>query len=66
MYSRGLPGLCSFRDDVPNLQEAAGPRELRGQMGWGLGTSTWRQEVGRRYVMGTVGGWVRGRIKHGV
>jgi hypothetical protein len=36
-YSRGLPGLCSFRDDVPNPQEVAGPREFRGQAGVGWG-----------------------------
>jgi hypothetical protein len=34
-YSRVLPGLCSFRDDVPNPQETGGPREFRGQMGCG-------------------------------
>jgi hypothetical protein len=30
--SRELPGLCSFRDDAPNPQEAGGPREFRGQV----------------------------------
>jgi hypothetical protein len=35
-YSRGLLGLCSFRDDIPNPQETAGgPREFRGQVGGG-------------------------------
>jgi hypothetical protein len=34
MYSRGLLGLCSFRDDAPNPQETVGPREFRGEMGW--------------------------------
>jgi hypothetical protein len=37
MYSRGLPGLCSFRDDAPNPQETGGPREFRGQVGGGEG-----------------------------
>ena len=32
IYGRGLPGLCSFRDDAPNPQETEGPRELRGQV----------------------------------
>jgi hypothetical protein len=35
--SRGLPGLCSFRDDAPNSQETGGPREFRGQVGLGWG-----------------------------
>ena len=30
---RGLPGLCSFRDDASNPQETKGPREFRGQVG---------------------------------
>jgi hypothetical protein len=42
----GLPGLCSFRDDAHNPKEPGGPREFRGQMGWGMGTSTWRQGWG--------------------
>jgi hypothetical protein len=58
-YSRGLPGLCSFRDDAPNPQETRGPREFRGQVGWEGGVSTrdgvgWRGDVGQ----GRVGGWV--------
>ena len=36
-YSRGLPGLCSIRDDAPNHQETGSPKELRGQVGWGVG-----------------------------
>ena len=43
-YSRGLPGLCAFRDDTPNR----GPREFRGQVGWWVWTSTWRQSRVRR------------------
>jgi hypothetical protein len=35
-YSRGLLGLCSFRDDVPNPEETGGPREFRGLVGWWL------------------------------
>jgi hypothetical protein len=51
-YSRGLPGLCSFRDDAPNLQETGVPREFRGQVGWGLGVFKWRWgQVGRRCGM---------------
>jgi hypothetical protein len=33
LYSRGLPGLYSFRDDAPNPQETVGPRKFRGQVG---------------------------------
>jgi hypothetical protein len=46
-----MPGLCSFRDDAPNPLETGGPWEFRGQVGWGLGISMWRQGVGRRYGM---------------
>jgi hypothetical protein len=43
-------GLCSFRGDAPNPQKSGGPREFRGQMGWSVGASTWRQGgVGRSY-----------------
>ena len=47
--------ICSFRDDASNPQETGGgPREVRGQVGWELGASTWRQgEVGRRCGMGS-------------
>jgi hypothetical protein len=40
MYNRGLLDLFSFRDDAPNSQETGGPKELRGQVGWGVGVST--------------------------
>ena len=40
------PGLYSFRDDAPNLQETLGPREFRGQVGWRMRTSMWRQQGG--------------------
>jgi hypothetical protein len=58
-YSRGLPGLCSFRDDAPNPQETGGPREFRGQMGLGWGHPHgdrvgWGGGVG----CGVVGGWM--------
>jgi hypothetical protein len=47
-YIRGLLGLDSFRDDVPNPQETGGPREFRNQMGWRVRASTWRWgRVGR-------------------
>jgi hypothetical protein len=36
-FSRGLPRLCSFRGEAPNPQEMGGPREFRGQVGWGGG-----------------------------
>ena len=32
-YSRGFPGVCSFRDDTPKPQNTGGPREFRGQVG---------------------------------
>ena len=59
-YSRRLPGLCSFRYDAPNLQETGDPREFRGQVGWGVRTSTWREGCGE-YVWDakqrSEGGW---------
>ena len=48
-YSRGLLGLCSFRDDVPNPQETGVPREFRGLGGGGYAHGDTR--VGRRYGM---------------
>jgi hypothetical protein len=44
-------GLCSFRDDAPNPEGNEGPREFRGEVGLGMGASTWRQGVGRRCGM---------------
>jgi hypothetical protein len=38
--------LLLFRDDAPNPQETGGPREFRGQVGWEVGASTWRQGCG--------------------
>jgi hypothetical protein len=35
--SRGLPGLCLFRDGAPNPQEPGDPREFKGQVEWGWG-----------------------------
>jgi hypothetical protein len=32
-HSRGLPALCSFRDDAPNPQGTEGTREFRHQVG---------------------------------
>jgi hypothetical protein len=37
MYSRGLWGLCSFRDDASNPQEIGSLRKFRGHVGWGWG-----------------------------
>jgi hypothetical protein len=42
--------------DAPS-PETGGPREFRGQVGLGVGTSTWRQGVGRRYGM-----WISQRM----
>jgi hypothetical protein len=51
-YSRGLAGLCSFRDDVPNPQETGGARVFRVQMGWRVEASMWKLGVvGRKYGM---------------
>ena len=36
MYSSGLPGLSSVKEDAPNPQETGGPREFRGLVGSGL------------------------------
>ena len=58
-YNRGLPGLCSFRDDAPNPQETGGPREFRGQVGWGMGHPR-GDRVGREEVWDveqSEGGW---------
>ena len=61
-HSRGLPGLCSFRDDAPNPQETGGPREFRGQLGWEIGGGDILLETGEWGGMGCgiVGGWTRG------
>jgi hypothetical protein len=56
IYSRGVPGLCSFRDDAPNPQETGGPMEFRGQVGWG-GEEVWDVEQSE-------GGW--GRVVNGI
>jgi hypothetical protein len=65
-YSRGLQGLCSFRDDAPNPQETGGPREFRGQVACAVGTSTWRQGMGWRYGLWSNRRVYRGEIKYGV
>jgi hypothetical protein len=41
-------GLGSFKDDAPKPQDTGDPRQFRGQVAWGLGTSTWRQGIERR------------------
>jgi hypothetical protein len=49
--SRGLLGLCSSRDDVPNPQETGGLREFRGLVGWGLwGGNILLETVGKEEV----------------
>ena len=47
MYNRGLPGLGSVREDVPNPQETGGSRKFRGLVVWGCGVKTGvrREEV---------------------
>jgi hypothetical protein len=65
IYSRGLLGLGSIKDDAPNPQETGGPREFAGQVGLGMevGTFSCRQEgreevwgVGQSYGVPEVGG----------
>jgi hypothetical protein len=40
-----------IQDDAPNPQETGGPREFRGQVGWGLGNPCGDRGVGRIYGM---------------
>jgi hypothetical protein len=59
-YSRWLPGLCSLRDDAPNLQETGGPREFRVQVGLGGGGIHMETGWGGEEVWDVVqleGGW---------
>ena len=49
IYSRGLLGLHSVREDAPNPHETGGPRKWRGLMGGGLGRYILLEKVGRRY-----------------
>jgi hypothetical protein len=52
IYGRGLLGLCSVREDVPNPQETGGPREFRGLGGWGeVWGLPYGDGAGRRYGM---------------
>jgi hypothetical protein len=51
-----LPGLCSFRGDTPKAQENGEPREFRGQVGSGVGTSMWRQGYGEEVWEQSEGG----------
>jgi hypothetical protein len=37
IYSRGLLGLGTVREDTPNPQETGGPREFRDLVGWVVG-----------------------------
>jgi hypothetical protein len=50
IYSRGMLGLGLVREDAPNPQETRG-REFRDLVGWGVGSSSWRQGAGRKYGM---------------
>jgi hypothetical protein len=45
IYSRGLPGLDSVREDVPNPQETWGPKEWGG---WGVRVGKWGHPCGDR------------------
>jgi hypothetical protein len=68
--SRGLLGLCLFRDDAPNPEETGGPRKFRGQVGeigdWGHPCRDgvgWEGGVG----CGADGGWMGGQgMEYGV
>jgi hypothetical protein len=61
LYSIGLQGLCSFRDDAPNPQETRGPKEFRGQVGRGLGHPPgYRVGWGGGVGCGAIGGWMWG------
>jgi hypothetical protein len=59
MYTRGLQGLCSFREDAHNPQETGGPREFRGLVGLVVGSG--KSGVERRYGLWNSqwvdGGW---------
>jgi hypothetical protein len=55
----GVLGPQLIRDDAPNSQETGGPREFRGQAGWGVGASRWRQ-------VGCGGGVGCGSVEGGV
>jgi len=61
MYSRGLRGLGSVREDAHNRQQARGPRK----MGWVDGDIL-VEISGGGMGCGTVEGWTRRRIKSGV
>jgi hypothetical protein len=64
-YSRGLPGLCSFRNDAPLKKlEAAGSLEVR-WCGCGLGLGHPRGDRGWGRGMGyeTLREYIRGRGK---
>jgi hypothetical protein len=50
IYSRGLRGLSSVREDAPSPQETGSPREFRGLVG-AEEISLWRQGGRRIYEM---------------
>jgi hypothetical protein len=64
IYSTGLPGLGSIREDAPNRQETGGPRERRGLMEWKDGDI--HMEMGGRYEVWNSRGWSGRGIKSGV
>jgi hypothetical protein len=53
-----IPHCLCVREDAPNLQETGSPREFRDLVvwRWGVGKSSWRQGIGRRYRMWYGGG----------
>jgi hypothetical protein len=58
MYSRGLPGLGSVRENVPNPQETGGLREWGSLVGWEMGV--WGYPHGDR---GGAGGMLCGIVR---
>jgi hypothetical protein len=52
MRSPTLLGLCSFRDDVPNPQQAGGHKEFRDQVGWVRGMDIYVETEGGEEVWG--------------
>jgi hypothetical protein len=54
MYSRGMPGLDSVREDAPNLRDLRPQRVKRsGEVEMGHGDIPWRCRVERRHGMGS-------------
>jgi hypothetical protein len=53
-------GSVSLRDNAPNPQETGGPREFRGQVGWGVGHPCGDRGWAGGMGCGTVRGWTGG------